>query len=408
MDAFIGTVLAAVQLLNRIVVAGILITAFALIIYIGLYNRRSPIARAYAGILLCVLGAYLGDLLAQLSELESRADGTELWLRLQWLGIATIPVASLAMSDALLRATGDNSPLRRLAVQVSFVLSQVVFLAVLFTSFVATPGVSNDGLVHLTPGPLFYPFTLYYFAAAAWAAYNVFEARRRALTATSKRRMTYLALAFVAPALSMFPYLLPVGWPAAFPRLVPWLAILVVNMGLGAAITFMGYAVAYFGASAPDRVIKRRMLKYLIRGPLTAAIVVGALVLSTRIERWLDVPGIFIGLIAASAIILMVQWFIDLVQPTLDRLLAGDDAEEVRRLQQFSARLMTRSDLTQYLENVLAALCDLLRARTAFITTCLTDDSPCSSSVNITIGIGEADATKWRPRGASISGALYV
>ena len=391
MDAFVSAVLAAIQLLNRIVVAGILITAFALIVYIGLYNRRSPIARAYAGILLCVLGTYLGDLLAQLSELESRADGTELWLRLQWLGIANIPAASLAMSDALLRATGESSPLRRLAVHISVGLSQVIFLAALLTPFVATPGVSSDGLAHLTPGPLFYPFTLYYFASAAWATYNVFEARRRALTATSKRRMTYFALAFAVPALSMFPYLLPVGWPAIFPRLVPWMAILIVNMGLGAAITFMGYAVAYFGASAPDRVIKRRMVKYLIRGPLTAAVVVGALVLSTRIERWLDVPGIFIGLIAAAAIILMVQWFIDLVQPALDRLLAGDDAEEVRRLQQFSARLMTRSDLTQYLENVLAALCDLLRARTAFVTTCLSDDAPCSSPANITICIGAMD-----------------
>jgi hypothetical protein len=127
MDALIDALLASVQLLNRIIVASLLITAFALIIYIGLYNRRSPIARAYAIILFCVLGTYLGDLLAQLSELESRADGTEFWLRLQWLGIATIPAASLAMSDALLRATGENSPLRRLAVQASLVLSQAIF-----------------------------------------------------------------------------------------------------------------------------------------------------------------------------------------------------------------------------------------------------------------------------------------
>jgi uncharacterized membrane protein YhaH (DUF805 family) len=143
MDALIDALLASVQLLNRIIVASLLITAFALIIYIGLYNRRSPIARAYAIILFCVLGTYLGDLLAQLSELESRADGTEFWLRLQWLGIATIPAASLAMSDALLRATGENSPLRRLAVQASLVLSQAIFLAALFTPLIATPGVSK-------------------------------------------------------------------------------------------------------------------------------------------------------------------------------------------------------------------------------------------------------------------------
>ncbi len=387
MDALLSAVLGAVQLLNRITVTGILVTAFALVIYIGLYNRRSPIARDYAIVLLCVIGAYLGDLLAQVSELDPRTDSTELWLRLQWIGIAFIPVASLALSDSLLRATGDSSPLRQLAVKIGYGIGAATFVLILITALIATPGVSTEGLTHLTPGPLFYPFTLYYFGSVAWATYNVFEARRRSLTATSKRRMTYFAAAFAAPALGMFPYLLPVGWPAAFPHLLPWVGILLVNMGVGAAITFMGYTVAYFGASAPDRVIKRRMVKYLIRGPLTAAAVITAFVLSTRVERWLDLPGAFIGLVAAATIILMVQWFIDMVQPTLDRLIAGDDAEEVRRLQQFSARLMTTSDLTQYLENILAALCDLLRARTAFITTCLTDErDACAAPINVIIG----------------------
>ncbi|MCS6848170.1 MAG: histidine kinase N-terminal 7TM domain-containing protein [Anaerolineae bacterium] len=387
MDALLSAVLGAVQLLNRITVTGILVTAFALVIYIGLYNRRSPIARDYAIVLACVIGTYLGDLLAQVSELDPRTDSTELWLRLQWIGIACVPAASLALSDSLLRATGDSSPLRQLAVKLGYVVGAVTFVLILATALIATPGVSTEGLAHLTPGPLFYPFTLYYFGSIAWATYNVFEARRRSLTATSKRRMTYFAVAFAAPALGMFPYLLPVGWPASFPRLVPWIGILLVNMGVGAAITFMGYTVAYFGASAPDRVIKRRMVKYLIRGPLTAAAVITAFVLSARVERWLDLPGTFIGLVAAATIILMVQWFIDMVQPTLDRLIAGDDAEEVRRLQQFSARLMTTSDLTQYLENILAALCDLLRARTAFVTTCLaTDREACAAPINVIIG----------------------
>lgn len=387
MDALLSAALGTVQLLNRITVTGILVTAFALVIYIGLYNRRSPIARDYAIVLMCVIGAYLGDLLAQVSELDPRTDSTELWLRLQWIGIAFIPAASLGLSDSLLRATGDSSPLRQLAVKIGYGISAAAFALILITALIATPGVSAEGLTHLTPGPLFYPLTLYYFGSVAWATYNVFEARRRSLTTTSKRRMTYFATTFAAPALGMFPYLLPVGWPAAFPRLLPWVGILLVNIGVGAAITFMGYTVAYFGASAPDRVIKRRMVKYLIRGPMTAAAVIMAFVLSTRVERWLDLPGTFIGLVAAATIILMVQWFIDMVQPTLDRLIAGDDAEEVRRLQQFSARLMTTSDLTQYLENILAALCDLLRARTAFVTTCLTNEQDaCAAPINVVIG----------------------
>ncbi|MCS6774509.1 MAG: GAF domain-containing protein [Thermoflexales bacterium] len=387
------SLLATVQLFNRITVTGILVTSFALIIYIALYNRRSPIARTYAVVLACVIGTALGDLLAQISERDN-----ELWLRFQWIGIAFVPAAVLDLSDALLRATGDVSPLRRLAPKAGYGVGLLTLALVALTDLVANPDVATNGLPHLRPGVLFYPFTLYYFASTAWATFNVFEARRRALTATSKRRMTYLAVALPVPALSMFPYLLPTGWPEALPLIVPWAGILLVNLGLGAAVTFMGYTAAYFGASAPDRVIKRRLVKYLIRGPLLAALVIAALVLSTRIERLLNLPGFFVGLIAAATIILLAQLFIVTLQPTLDRLIAGDDAAEVQRLQQFTERLMTTSDLTQYLENILAALCDLLRARTAFVTDCTDpEQDPCRQPFTVIIGDPEPKTEQGLP-----------
>ncbi len=354
----------AVQLFNRIVVTGLLVTAAALVIYIVLYNWRSHIARAYAGVLLCVIGTYLGDLLTQIAQPVS----SEFWLRFQWLGIAFVPAAMLGLADALLRATGDASPLRRLAPKAALPIGAVVLALVAFSDWIANPDVASNGIPHLLPGPLFYPFSVYYFASVGWSMYSVLEARRRSLTVTTRRRMTYFALAFAAVPLSLFPYLLPGGWPPLLPELLFWLGVTATNMALGAAITLMGYTVAYFGSSSPDRVIKRRMVKYLIRGPLLAALVIAALVISTRIERWLDLPGIFIGLIAAATIILLTQLFIVTLQPWLDRLIAGEDSEEVSRLQQFTERLMTRSDLTQYLENILAALCDLLRARLAFVT----------------------------------------
>lgn len=385
MADLLNNILGGVMLLNRIVTTGILITAFALIVYIGLYNRRSRIARAFAALLACLIGTYMGDLLAQIST-----PPPHLWLRLQWIGIAFIPAAALSLSDTLLSATGDVSPTRRIAARAGYAAGLIVFVLVAFTELVATPAMLESDLQHLTPGPLFFPFTLYYFGSLGWATYNVIEARRRSLTATSRRRMTYFALAFPAPALGTFPYLLPVGWPFGLPLLIPWSAILLVNMGVGAAITFMGYTVAYFGASAPDRVIKRRLIKYLIRGPLLAAMVITALVLSARIEKWFGLPGEIVGLVAAATIILLTQLFIVTLQPTLDRLIAGDDAGEVRRLQQFSERLMTVSDLTQFLENILAALCDLLRARTAFIMQIVT----AGGSEPIVVSIGAVDLSQ--------------
>ncbi len=388
MTGFAAEVLGVVTLLNRIVVTGILVTAFALIIYIGLYNRTSPIARRFALVLACVIGAFLGDLLTQVS-----VSNTDFWLRFQWIGIALIPAASLALSDALLRATGDTQPLRQLAPALGAALGVLVFAMIWLTPLVATPGLDSKRLPNLAPGPLFPAFTLYFFGSLAWATYNVIEARRRSLTATSRRRMTYFAVAFAGPALSVFPYLLPVGWPDALPQLVPWIGVLLVNMAVGAAITFMGYTVAYFGASAPDRVIKRRMVKYLIRGPLLAALVITALVASLRIERWLDLPGFIIGLVGAATIILLAQLFIVTLQPTIDRLIAGEDSAEVKRLQQFSERLMTTSDQTQYLENILAALCDLLRAKTAFIAVDR-DAAGEDGAINVVIGhIDQGQAT---------------
>ncbi len=383
-------ILGAVALLNRIVVTGILITAFALIIYLGLYNRRSRIARSFVLMLACVIGTFLGDLLAQISS-----PPPFLWLRVQWIGIAFIPATALDLSDTLLSATGDISPTRRIASRLGYVAGLVMFLLVSFTGLVATPGIADSMLPHLIPGPLFFPFTLYYFGSLGWATYNVIESRRRSLTATSRRRMTYFALAFPAPALGTFPYLLPIGWPAAMPALIPWIGILIVNLGVGAALTLMGYTVAYFGASAPDRVIKRRLIKFLIRGPLLAALVITALVLSSRIEKWLGLEGPVVGLVAAATIILSIQLFIVTLQPLLDRLIAGDDADEVQRLQQFSERLMTVSDVTQFLENILAALCDLLRARTAFIMQIV----PAGKGDPILVSIGNVDLDLLLPTG---------
>jgi len=51
----------------------------------------------------------------------------------------------------------------------------------------------------------------------------------------------------------------------------------------------MAYSVAFFGVPWPDRVVKRRLLKWIMRGPVTASTV---LVITTLVKR----AGVWLGL----------------------------------------------------------------------------------------------------------------
>ena len=47
-------------------------------------------------------------------------------------------------------------------------------------------------------------------------------------------------------------------------------------------VIVMAYAVAFFGVSWPDRVVKSRLFKWLLRGPVTASL---ALAVMTIVRR---------------------------------------------------------------------------------------------------------------------------
>src|SRR6266540_623835 len=94
---------------NQVLTAGIAITAFSLLLYSLTFNLRDRVARVFAALLLFVTIVYFFD--AVVSTITGPAVDT--WLRLQWIGIAFIPVTYLHFSDALLATTGRPSRWRR-------------------------------------------------------------------------------------------------------------------------------------------------------------------------------------------------------------------------------------------------------------------------------------------------------
>jgi len=347
------TLTSVLSLANLILSSANVIIGFSLLVYILTHNHRSPVARSFCALLAFVTIVYVGDVM--LINVDSFSSAL-LWLRFQWVGIALVPAAYLHLSDALLRTTNSTSSLRRGLVFIGYALGLTFLLLAVTSTLLVRGGVYSPWAIHFMAGPLFWLFALYFLVASAGGAMNIQRARRRCLTPTSKRRMTYLAVAFAAPGLGVFPYLL--------------LSIsLIGNMGIAMMTIVMAYSVAYHGALMPDRVVKHSLIHYLLRGPLVGTCIIGLMLVIPRVERILGLPRDTVLIFAVVLTIVLMQVIINLVKPSIDRLIYRQDREEVTWIQELDERLLTTTDLKQLLENILSALCDLLRVRTGLVAT---------------------------------------
>lgn len=352
--------------LNRALATAIVILSFALLVYILTHNLRSSVARSFSALIACVCIAYAGDVaLFATTSFESATP----WLRLQWVGIAFTPAAYLHLTDSLLRTTNSLSELRRWAVRGGYLIGLALLPLAFGTTWLVHDGVHSPGITQFRAGPLFWLFTGYFFATVAWGAYNTIRARQRCLTHTSRRRMTYLAVSFAAPALGVFPYLLVASAPSAsfLSQAAFFTLLFVVNLGIATMIGVMSYSVAYFGVLTPDRVVKHNFVHFLLRGPLLATAVIFVFMAMPQVAVILSLPRDAILVSAVVFVIVVGQLAISLAKPAIDRVVFHRDREEVEWIQELDRRLLTTTDLQQALENILAALCEVLRVRTGFI-----------------------------------------
>ena len=358
--------LVALRLANRVLSSAILITAFSMCLYILRHNLRHAVGRAYCILLAMVMVVYLGDI--TILAVESPASALP-WLKFQWVGIAFVPAVYLHFSDALLNVTNSFSRWRRAAVRLSYLGSAVTLLLVIFSGWVVGEEVLPGVVPHLQPGPFFWAFAVYFFAAVISGAGNITRARLRCLTPTSRRRMGYLALSFAAPALGVFPYMLISTLPASLGNEALLAILLLGNVGIALMIVVMTYAVAYFGAFNPDRVIKYSLIEYILRGPFLASLMVVILLVVPKVGSFLGLTGGMLTVFAAVLAIILVQSAISVFRPFLNRLVYRQDLAEVAWLQELDKRLLTPSDLEQFLQNALISLAERLRVRNAFVVT---------------------------------------
>jgi hypothetical protein len=365
-NGWMDTLLGGIKTLNQILTAGIAITAFSLFLYALSFNLRDRVARSFAIILLCVVIVFTTD---ALQDQTVTMDTFNLLLHLQWFGIVFLPAAYLHLSDALLVTAGRPSRgRRRLAVRGIYFISSL-FLLLHGLGYLVGPLVPNG-----QPTPYLLRtvwtelFTLYYALIMIWAGVNFVRAYNLMLTRSGRRRMLYLMAGATAPALGSYPYLLFGYEFAAQHSLLFWSIVTTINVLVGALVVIMAYAVAFFGVSWPDRVIKSRLVKWIMRGPVAASAALGLMTIVRRSGELLGTPYNAFVPFTMVATILLIEHAITFAAPLWERwLFYGNDRGELQFLQNVEERLLTQGDLQQFLEAVLAAVRDHLQSPAAFI-----------------------------------------
>lgn len=237
--------------LTEILTAGIAITAFSLLLYALTFNLRDRVARTFALILVCTGIVFAAE---SMGSVDNSSAGISFWLKLQWVGIVFLPATYLNFSDALLATTGRPSRgRRRWAVRFGYLVSLLFFMGLPFDYLVGPVVFGASPLPHLQPNGFTTLFLVLFFAVLVVSWVNFIRAYRRTTSTASRRRMFYLILGALAPALGAFPFL-PYGPNiAARHEYIFWTLSLFVNLMVGVLLVVMAYAVAFFGVSWPER-----------------------------------------------------------------------------------------------------------------------------------------------------------
>ena len=378
---WIAGLISIVETISEILTAGIAILAVSLMLYSFSFNLRDRVARSFSLIMVCMVIVFATESFSSTGASEKMIDA---WLRIQWVGIIGLPAAYLNFSDALLATTGLPSRWRRRwAIRIVFVISAVLILLLGTSWFLGPVVLDRPPAPHHEANLQTNLFTVFYMIIMILSWINFIRAFRRTITATSRRRMLYLILGALAPAFGSFPFLLYGSSFAEKQTLLFWVMAIVANLLVGAFITVMAYSVAFFGVSWPDRVVRGRLLKWILRGPVTASV---TLALVTIVRRGGEVFGnpynAFVPVVMAATI-LISEFSITIGFPYLEKwLLYRKDEEDLQLLRTLEERTITRSDMRQLQEMIIAAVCDRLQAKQAFLL------APGSDGLEVVVSVG--------------------
>jgi hypothetical protein len=355
------------QTVNETLTAGNAIIAVSLLLFNLTRNLNNRVAKTSSIVLACVTIAYVVDSFISLGP-DNNAH--QMALRLQWIGIAFIPVAMLHLSDALLATTGLHSRgRRRRIIRILYLIAGAFLILVAFTDQLVQV-VTVNGNVSIQANWVFILYVIYFFGANGFAFYNVQRARKRCLTHGTERRMAYLQSAILTPAIGIFPYSVLLNPGDEF-SIFGLIVVNTANILIILMLVFLSYPLYFFGSDKADRLVKKQLLDFLLRGPATGIIALAVINFTAQASRIFSLPGKAFTPLAVVAAVLLWQWFVSLSLPIIEKffIYRNEDDNQIRKLQTLNEKVLTHSDLNQLIKATIESICDYLRIDRAFVIT---------------------------------------
>lgn len=362
---------------NLFVSQAILVVTFSLLFYITTRNWTNAVTRATAALLAGVVIVFSGDVLI---DKATQPMTRQVLLRAQWLGIVLVPAAYLHLSDALLTSVGIQSLRRHYAVILGYVTALIFFGLAAASDVLVRGSIQQGPLEQLGAGPLFPLFAISFALVTLGGLYNIYRARLLHTTVAARRRMTYLGLSVLAPALGVFPYLV-VASATSPPTWLVLLMAIVTDLGVAVLILVLAYSVAYQGALLPDRVVKQDFIRWVLVGPLVGVMIIICFQVLSLFENVLGLPSDTIVIFGIMIFTVLVPNLIDYVRPRLENLLLWQDRDQLQMLRRFDRKAFTRTDLRRLLENTLVTICGAMRAERGFVAAYEGDGATVKASV---------------------------
>ncbi len=357
---------AVLETLNQILTAGVTITTVALFMYALGFNWRDRIAQTFGLILLSVALIYSSETIAAISEQDHII---QFWLRIKWTGLVMLPAVYLHFSDVVLTLTGRPSRgRRRKVVYAVYIISIIMTILVWFGITVGGLATKKAPMFYLERNQVTYWFGWFYLLVMFLASTNLIRATQRSITSTSRRRLIYLLTGAAIPALTSILFLFHGNtFLAAHPNLFWMMSIFFAALTIP-TLVMMAYVVSFFGLTWTDRAIKSRLLRWLLRGPFVVALVLG---LTTLVRRYGlsqgDPYNQYIPVVMVSST-LVLQYLITVLSPKLEqKLFWGDEKGDFEIIQGLQDRMLTKKDLNQFLETIVASICDRVQSPGCFV-----------------------------------------